>query len=544
MIGTPMFMAPEQLTCDTPTAAVDWYAFGTVLYLALAGRLPYIGDLREVLYCKKNFTPMAPSVFCQGVPEDLEKLCMGLLHPRSEHRMRVDEVLSILDDREPYDAESAWRPVLQSSIFVGRQQEMQRLWDVYEGPDTSPSCVMVCGPSGIGKSRLVEQFLAEVDDYGIEHSKTFSTCCHEREMFSHMAFDGIVEQIVDTLMDLPEQRRSPVLPEDMAALVTLFPAFRRVVPNPPNALEGDDKRHARQRGYVAFVEFMSGFARCHPTVICIDALHWADVYSLTLLRYLMSNHSGGRLLVLTTYRSDDIGGIRSARFKSFLDLVTPCHGFVELPLPPLTDEEQSDLLDACIGEAGIEAESSREICVQVSGHPLLLTEMARHARESSSSSIPVQPVQFDDMLWAHIARLPPLEALALKLVAVAREPVPAHILADATRGDLVDVERALDSLSKQQLTRISSSTDEIWPDIYHVAMREAILRRLGVDEQRALHRDLAAALERWPEASAALIATHCTAAQDPFAIVCAGNSGASDEREYIEQADTCEIQPG
>ncbi|MGH7224652.1 MAG: serine/threonine-protein kinase, partial [Gemmataceae bacterium] len=49
LAGTVHYMSPEQVACQPLTAASDWYSVGVMLYQALTGRLPFDGDLHEVL---------------------------------------------------------------------------------------------------------------------------------------------------------------------------------------------------------------------------------------------------------------------------------------------------------------------------------------------------------------------------------------------------------------------------------------------------------------------------------------------------------------
>ena len=56
--GTPAYMAPEQVNGEVTSIASDWYAFGTMLYEALTGRLPFDGALLELLNAKTSGAPL------------------------------------------------------------------------------------------------------------------------------------------------------------------------------------------------------------------------------------------------------------------------------------------------------------------------------------------------------------------------------------------------------------------------------------------------------------------------------------------------------
>ncbi|MCA9759866.1 MAG: serine/threonine protein kinase, partial [Candidatus Eisenbacteria bacterium] len=56
-IGTPAYMAPESAAGHEPTPASDWYAVGCLLYEALTGRVPFLGEPRQILAAKRMKAP-------------------------------------------------------------------------------------------------------------------------------------------------------------------------------------------------------------------------------------------------------------------------------------------------------------------------------------------------------------------------------------------------------------------------------------------------------------------------------------------------------
>src|SRR5882672_5362156 len=80
IVGTVLYMAPEQIGAGRPAPASDWYSVGVMLYEALVGRPPFVGPASDVLTMKCNFDPPPPSACVAEVPADLAALCMALLH--------------------------------------------------------------------------------------------------------------------------------------------------------------------------------------------------------------------------------------------------------------------------------------------------------------------------------------------------------------------------------------------------------------------------------------------------------------------------------
>ncbi|HKO95045.1 MAG TPA: serine/threonine-protein kinase, partial [Polyangiaceae bacterium] len=275
VVGTPAYMAPEQAAGKRASKATDWYAVGSMLYLALTGQLPFNGSLTEVLLRKQTEDPPLPGSLIDSLPTDLEQLALRLI--RRSSQARADELTirrSLAIDVPP----SRSTPPIDAERFVGREAELDGLRRALEETRRGvPHVVFLEGPSGLGKTALAAHFLREVRRD--PHALVLAGRCYPREALPYKAFDAIIDALSRFLSRLPEAEAAELLPRNCRVLTSLFPVLERVpaidaqrslVRSPPApALR-------RERAFLALKELLARISDRGPLVLSIDNLEWGD----------------------------------------------------------------------------------------------------------------------------------------------------------------------------------------------------------------------------------------------------------------------------
>jgi serine/threonine protein kinase len=99
LVGTPGYMAPEQVEGQEAGAPADVYSLGVILYRLLAGCLPFESrSLGELLYQISHHPPPPLQQKVPWVPESLERLCLACLEKAADRRPTASEVAKRLDE--------------------------------------------------------------------------------------------------------------------------------------------------------------------------------------------------------------------------------------------------------------------------------------------------------------------------------------------------------------------------------------------------------------------------------------------------------------
>jgi len=159
--GTAPFMAPEQWRGeDAPS--MDIWAIGVILYLLLAGRLPYDGSNVQLCLAVTSREPVrAPDAF-RDLPSDLSRLVLRCLEKSAAERPTAAQVVEILEGihvragRDTFGESSPFQGLSpfteeQAESFFGRDAELESFGERLR---RDPFLVVV-GASGVGKSSFV-----------------------------------------------------------------------------------------------------------------------------------------------------------------------------------------------------------------------------------------------------------------------------------------------------------------------------------------------------------------------------------------------------
>jgi serine/threonine-protein kinase len=107
LLGTPAYMAPEQITGGAVTAETDIFSVGAVLYELLAGRRPFTGDtLQSLMYSILNRTPESLEAIAPKIPIGLHDIVMRALQKEPSQRYHsamamANDLAAIRDSLDP-----------------------------------------------------------------------------------------------------------------------------------------------------------------------------------------------------------------------------------------------------------------------------------------------------------------------------------------------------------------------------------------------------------------------------------------------------------
>jgi DNA-binding CsgD family transcriptional regulator len=261
-----------------------------------------------------------------------------------------------------------------SPAFVGREPELSTLADAFErARGGTPGAVLLGGEAGGGKTRVVGEFAERVRDDAL----VLAGGCLELSTagFPYAPFTAALRQLV---REAGAAEIATLMPRDGARdLARLLPEFGE----PPADRDPDS---ARARLFEQMLVLLEHLAERRPLVLVIEDAHWADRSTRDLLIFLLRNLRHTAVLVIITFRSDELH--RGHPMRSVIAELERIEGVVRLDLPRLTSAETAGQLAGILGRVP-EQRLIDMVYERSSGIPLLVEATADHPTAGMPQSV-------------------------------------------------------------------------------------------------------------------------------------------------------------
>jgi DNA-binding SARP family transcriptional activator len=334
--------------------------------------------------------------------------------------------------------------------FVGRGAELRALRERWDAAVAGRGgLVLVGGEAGIGKTRLVREFAARCEAHGAQVYGAGTTLPETAPYQPFVALLRVVAPLAATVA---------VDPLWLSAIAVLAPSIAEHARDLP-PLPAVDPSRERTRLFEACSSVWAAIATRRPVVLVVEDVQWAGAATLALLEHVARGAQRGRVLIVATYREDELAlghELRAVRRRLERD-----GSASHVALSRLARDDVEALVRALGGSAD-PAALARDVHERSDGNPFFLEETLRdlaetgrlHATETTTAAEPrfaSIPPAIRGVLAARLARLGERAKTLAEVAAVIGRGFDVELLRETTGWLEADVLDALGDLTDRRI---------------------------------------------------------------------------------------------
>ncbi len=460
VVGTPGFMSPEQISASTVTPSTDWYSFGALLYQALTGQPPFVGETGlEIIEKQMHEDPPRASELVADAPADLVSLANDCLQRDPAARPTDEEVLARICV-EPLDQYPVPRVRKRRRDLLSRGRELLALRRRLDAAKPGkPEIVLLHGSPGSGKSALTDRLLDDIR--GLGDTLIIAGRCHAWESLPLNAIDALVDSLA---RELRRNRPAAVdaVMSNAVAVGQLFPALTAAV-----GFQAGDETVAvpatGERLFARAVEELRSIllaaAGERRILMLLDDAQWGDYQSAQVLGRLLNAKIDRPLLLILCYRTEDW------RTSLLLQgVVNSGARMRELSLKELSPAATAKLIKQSVRR--VDKKSADRISRETGRNPALIELIVESGEISRKRGLLARAVA------AKLERMSAAARILFGFLLNAGGAVPDD---EAERAlELFEIDEPVRSLANERLLRVRVTGNLREIDVYHPRIRQVL----------------------------------------------------------------------
>lgn len=346
-----------------------------------------------------------------------------------------------------------------SSTLIGRAADLRELDALYaQVVAGEPRAVVVAGEAGIGKSRL----LAEFTDRAVDSARVLRGQCVDLGEVA-TPYAPITEVLRELVAQVGTDRVLEAAGPGWDTIGVLLPELS-------DHVTGGASENRLHEGVALLLEHL---ARERPVILVIEDLHWADEATLTVLRFLLRAVASGPIMIVLSYRSDDVH--RGHPLRVFLTEIERGRRAKRLELRRLTRAQVRKQAQSILGHAP-DFDLVESVFERSEGVPFFVEELV--GCEDS-----VLPETLRDVLLARYERLDDATQYFLRVVSAGGQRVEHELVEEV-------FDRGTDQIDAAARAAVVANVLVVDDSAYtfrHALVREAVHGDLLPGERTRFH---------------------------------------------------------
>lgn len=447
-------------------------------------KLFYIDDLNEQAYrwlmdIYLNEGKYGKAVYSYNILKEKLKTNLGVT-PDEKTEKLYKEITKLKEHNEKLNLNTC----KSKDFFYGRVQEINILMKNYINfieKDMAKS-VLIKGDAGIGKTRMVNEFINKIDDKDLY---VISTNCYqaEEEYFLkpwNLVFEKIFKILLSEDIKLPKSV--------YRVIAAIFPNFD--IENSYEYIDSFEKWDMLKYQAIesAAIDIINRICSKKRIILFFDDIQWIDQMSLSLIKNIILNLKNNRLIIMFTCRSG-----YDKKIDDFVSCIRLKDLLIEIEMNPLSCEETIDFAKKLIPEYDFSKKDQINIYLNTEGNIFFLVEYLNNFKDKKTPLVISSKMQ--DILKTRLYNISVNSKRILSIISIFFDMAKIEEIQGIIGGNILDIMYSIDELQNKALIKEVNLNNEIGVSFHHIKMREYVYSEISNYEKVFLHKKAAEIIE-------------------------------------------------
>ncbi len=395
------------------------------------------------------------------------------------------------------------RASITCPVSIGREAPLRAVIERLDRAMAGRGAVLLLGgDAGVGKSRLLRELKNEV---ATREVRVIEGRCSSTE--SSVPYAPLMNALRFRIERGEGEQAARILGPLRAILTPIFPqlASTNAAPGVPGRRVGKQPTETTdktsERPFELIFSVLERLAQEEPLLLILEDIHWADQTSLELLHHIAHRVPPTRLLLIATYRSDELHATHPLR--RLLGALARDRVGDELRLEPLSRDDTTEMLRQMLGKEP-DAAFAAAIWKRSEGNPFFVEELLGAAIEGGTLEPTAQaatildraklPENVSEAIMARISALGPRAVEVRSAAAVIGRTFEFDDLRSVVGSSEEELTDVIELVMAHQILREEKGTEGERLSFAHALMQETMYQSIISRRRRILHRQTAAAL--------------------------------------------------
>ncbi|WZL73822.1 BTAD domain-containing putative transcriptional regulator [Clostridiaceae bacterium 35-E11] len=400
--------------------------------------------------------------------------------PDAETKGLLNEIL------ESRTAKETDRRKNKQDFFYGRRRELQVFNDIYKDfiKNQDVKSLMIVGEAGIGKTKLKDKFLHNIDEKEI--TLLHANCYQAEEEYLLKPWNDIFAKLSDILVE--EKIEIPLLWKNI--ITHLFPIFavennNIVSINPVEKIDSLKYQAAEE----TIIGLFNKVCEKRKIILVFEDLQWMDHRSLSLLSSILLHQENKDRMMIGTCRSG-----YGEKIDTFMTSMVKYNKLEKIIIPRFTLEEVEDFVEKALPNYQWTMHLKQQIYEETAGNTFFLVELLNNMKEKGNMTDMSPKMQ--DIIKSRFIDISDEGKKLLNIASMFFDKVPLEMLKTLRQKEALEMMDALEELERKGILNETGSGEDISFVFTHQKLREFVYLQQSNTRRKILHNKIGTIFEQ------------------------------------------------